>query len=76
MDTFKITDDMLLAENLALKRALRKPNKKLETILNYIKTSDEDLCKYMWAATIVAVILDCDFRDSRQTLDEWYLKNK
>lgn len=51
-------------------------NKKITTVLNYIKTSEQDLTKYMWAATIVAVLLDCDFRDSKQKLDEWYEENK
>lgn len=51
---------------------MNKEEIKIKTVLNYIKTSQDDLTKYMWAATIVAILLDCDFRDSKIKLDEWY----
>lgn len=33
----------------------------------------EDHTEYMWAAKIVSILLDCDFRDSKQKLNN-YLK--
>jgi hypothetical protein len=50
--------------------------RKIRTVLNYIRTAEGNLIQYMWAATIVAVLLDCDFRDSKQKLDEWYETTK
>lgn len=55
---------------------MKNDSDKIKSVLNYIKTSEENLTQYMWAATIVAVLLDCDFRDSKQKLDEWYEANK
>ena len=49
---------------------------KINKVLSYIKNSEEDLTKYMWAATIVSLLLECDFRDSRQALNEWQEENK
>lgn len=51
-------------------------NRKIKTVLNYIKTSEGNLTQHMWAATIIAVLLECDFRDSKQKLDEWYEETK
>lgn len=31
--------------------------------------------KYMWAATIMGIILDCDFRDSLEVYNAWRQEN-
>jgi hypothetical protein len=45
--------------------------KKDKCILNYCY----EHCDQMWAATIVAIILDCDFRDSKQKVKEFREKD-
>ena len=43
---------------------------KLNKILDFCYKNTE----YMWAATIVSIILECDFRDVKQKLDEYRKK--
>jgi hypothetical protein len=45
-----------------------KDREKIEEILKYCMPH----LKYMWAAKIVGIILDCDFRDSRQELKKYW----
>lgn len=44
---------------------------KKKEILIYCK----DNMKYMWASTIVGILLDCDFRDSEHKLNEYLESN-
>lgn len=44
----------------------RQTAKKMEILL-YIKP----YLDHMWAATIAGILLDCDFRDSKQTLEKY-----
>ena len=41
---------------------------KRNQILNYCK----DNLQYMWASKIVSILLDCDFRDAKSALNEYF----
>jgi hypothetical protein len=42
----------------------------IRNVLNYCEPHTEQ----MWAAYIIGLILDCDFRDSKQELQKFWLK--
>lgn len=57
--------------SLAMEQAKRlEPGKnklKFASVLNYCEGHTDE----MWAATIVAILLDCDFRESSRALKSW-----
>jgi len=62
----------LIDDYSAKVRVIDEKNKEIETlkkhermILNYCKGNMD----FMWASTIVSIILDCDFRDAKQKMD-------
>lgn len=50
---------------------LKAENEKLKQkqlrVINYSK----DKLDQMWAATVVSVLLDCDFRDAKEVVKKW-----
>ena len=63
--TFEIKN--LECANRDLKEQLAKENKHKITLLNYCRSHADQ----MWASTVIAVLLDCDFRDSAQKAKEY-----
>lgn len=49
-----------------------KIDKKIKEILEYCKTHTDK----MWAAYIISILLDCDFRDSSSKLNDFFNKEK
>lgn len=53
-----------------------KADDKFKTVLNFLATTNDEFKNMLGVATIISVLLDCDFRDSKQKLAEWYEENK
>lgn len=47
---------------------MKSDKEKLDIILKYCQPYME----YMWAATIVSEILECDFRDAEEKLQDYF----
>lgn len=66
----------ILNDSKELNEAINERNKaifslvmseeKINKVLKYCKGKTD----YVWAATIVSILLNCDFRDAKETLEE------
>lgn len=65
------TDDMEAYSGFLMDDDDDSDFEKIVKVLDYCKPHLDK----MWAATIVGILLDCDFRDAKVTLEEWYEEN-
>ena len=80
-DFSKAATEKLAAQDIAqhlaesrvrMQKRLEEQNRKMRQILLYC----EPYLDQMWAAVVVGILLDCDFKDAKQIVSEWRKNGK
>lgn len=66
----KDAHDCLIDENEKLKAQLEKAESQKHDLIQYCMKHEQ--FQFMWAATILSIIFECDFRDSYNQAREYF----